>query len=234
MADQLPTGDSVSANLIRYRFYIPDNQWLFNAFYGEVLDAVTSIVWEQEGPTTPEQAAQAMTDIWASIMPDFIQIGLILPFGGATSPSDSLLLCDGRSLLIADYPELFGVIGYTYSAGTGDTFNIPDLRGRAIIGAGTGAGLSPRSLGQSLGEETHVLTTDESPAHSHTTIPHSHTEVTAAGAIINGGLEAPAAAAIPSVGVTGSSGVTVDSSGGGGAHNNIQPVTVCNYLIVAK
>jgi microcystin-dependent protein len=43
----------------------------------------------------------------------------------------------------------------------------PDLRGRFILGRGSGAGLSVRTYGQTGGEETHLLTTDEMPSHSH-------------------------------------------------------------------
>ena len=38
----------------------------------------------------------------------------------------------------------------------GSTFNLPDLRGRIPIGAGTGVSLTARTLGQSLGEEAHL------------------------------------------------------------------------------
>src|SRR5204863_2181123 len=47
------------------------------------------------------------------------------------------------------------------------TFNLPDLRGRAPIGAGQGAGLTNRELGQEFGDETHVISTDQMPRHHH-------------------------------------------------------------------
>ena len=36
------------------------------------------------------------------------------------------LLCDGRSLRVDEYPDLFDLIGYAYG-GRGETFKIPDL-----------------------------------------------------------------------------------------------------------
>ena len=48
------------------------------------------------------------------------------------------------------------------------TISLTRMLGRALAIAGGGAGLSSRSLGQHLGAETHVLTDDEMPAHSHT------------------------------------------------------------------
>jgi len=45
------------------------------------------------------------------------------------------MLCDGRTLKISDYPELFAALGYRYSpTGGGDTFSIPDLRGYFLRG----------------------------------------------------------------------------------------------------
>lgn len=73
------------------------------------------------------------------------------------------LLCDGSPVLRASYPGLFGVIGSTYGAGDGaTTFNVPDYRGRVIVGAGVGAGLTARSLGATGGEEAHLLQASES------------------------------------------------------------------------
>ena len=67
-----------------------------------------------------------------------VPAGAIFPFGGSTAPN-GYLLCDGSEVLIADYPELFAVIGYSYKAvglilGVA-TFGLPDLRGRFPLGA---------------------------------------------------------------------------------------------------
>lgn len=47
------------------------------------------------------------------------------------------------------------------------TQGTPDLRGRVILGEGDGPGLTSRYLNQSGGEENHILTINEMPAHSH-------------------------------------------------------------------
>jgi len=52
-------------------------------------------------------------------------IGSIIMIFSATIP-EGWLLCDGKSLPTADYPELYGVIGTTYGSGSG-TFNLPPL-----------------------------------------------------------------------------------------------------------
>ena len=45
-------------------------------------------------------------------------------------------LCDGRSLARASYPQLFANIGTTYGSVDANSFNLPDLRDRFLIGAG--------------------------------------------------------------------------------------------------
>ena len=55
-----------------------------------------------------------------------------------------------------------------YGLGNGSTtFNVPDLRGRAPIGAGTGSGLTARVLGTQYGAETVTLDSTSLPTHSH-------------------------------------------------------------------
>lgn len=63
-------------------------------------------------------------------------IATILPYGGATAPS-GWFLCNGASLLRTSYPELFAVIGTAFGSADSTHFNIPDLRGEFLRGAGT-------------------------------------------------------------------------------------------------
>jgi microcystin-dependent protein len=96
-----------------------------------------------------------------------VPIGSIIAFGGTNIPIN-WMICDGRSLNKNEHIKLFSVIGTTFGSGNGiETFNIPDCRGRCIIGAGLGNNLSDRVLGQVGGEETHILTVEEMPKHSH-------------------------------------------------------------------
>ena len=64
--------------------------------------------------------------------------GMIFAYAGASAPT-GFLLCDGSAVSRTTYAGLFSLIGTTYGAGDGSTtFNVPDLRGRFAIGAGTG------------------------------------------------------------------------------------------------
>lgn len=50
------------------------------------------------------------------------------------------LKCEGQAISRADYAALYSAIGTTFGVGDGSTtFNLPDGRGRALIGVGTGA-----------------------------------------------------------------------------------------------
>jgi len=80
-------------------------------------------------------------------------------------------MCDGTAYSRANYGQLYNVLGGAASPwGQGDgatTFNVPDLRGRAPIGAGQGGGLTSRVLAQIGGSELHTLTISEMPNHGH-------------------------------------------------------------------
>ena len=89
------------------------------------------------------------------------------------SPPSGFLLCDGSSISRATYADLFAVIGTDFGNGDGSTtFDLPDLRGRVIIGLddmGTGTGAADRvtsneadTFGGSGGGEDAVL-----PRHRH-------------------------------------------------------------------
>ena len=91
----------------------------------------------------------------------------VLPYAGSTAPT-GYLVCGGQSVLVADYGDLHGVIGYTYG-GSGSSFNLPDLRGRVIAGldnmggspAGRLTGLTNLGnfTGSATGLHNHTVTT---------------------------------------------------------------------------
>lgn len=77
------------------------------------------------------------------------------------------LRCEGQSLRTNQYPVLFAVIGYTYG-GSGPDFNLPNLSGKAVIGAGQGPNLTARPIGQASGTDAVGLNTQQLPPHRHT------------------------------------------------------------------
>lgn len=159
---------------------------------------------------------------------------ILIPCGtiiqsAAVSIPNGWLNCNGASISTLTYANLFTAIGYTYG-GSGSNFNVPDIQGRVVVGTGNGSGLSSRSLGQKNGEETHTLTTDEMPSHSHS----SNAIGGSIGLIIADGTNTatttdstpvePNIYAAPRA-------LTINSTGGSDPHNNMQPFIVLYYLI---
>jgi microcystin-dependent protein len=116
------------------------------------------------------------------------------------------------------------------------------MLGRALAISGTGSGLTARALGQNLGEETHLLSTGEMPAHNHgvTDPTHTHTiaeegagQATVGSIAGSGGNSYVTPAGGPFGGQIGSSatGVTIQNAGGGAVHNNMQPTSFLNVMI---
>jgi microcystin-dependent protein len=145
-----------------------------------------------------------------------VPTGSMFMWGTASAPT-GYLLCDGTAVSRTTYATLFAVIGTAFGTGDGSTtFNLPDFRGRGPMGKNAG---TFSALGATGGEETHTLTTSEMPAHTHTE-PGSdagasnNTTRFALGA--NGG------------NVTN---ITSSSTGGGAAHNVLDPYLVVNFVI---
>jgi microcystin-dependent protein len=76
------------------------------------------------------------------------------------------LNCDGRLLSTTEYPLLFRVLNYSFG-GTSNLFQLPDMRSRVPGAIGQGSNLTLRTLGDYVGTETHTLTINEMPAHTH-------------------------------------------------------------------
>lgn len=94
-------------------------------------------------------------------------LGMIIMFGGNFAIS-GWATCQGQLLSIAQNQALFAILGTTYGGNGTTTFALPDLRGRAPIGQGTGPGLSPVVLGEMSGVQNVTLLANNLPAHQHT------------------------------------------------------------------
>jgi len=177
-------------------------------------------------------------------------IGEIRLFPYTYAPED-WMECNGQILPIGQYQALFAVIGNQYGGSYPNTFALPDLRGNAPVGMGTGPGLSTYQIGKTQGVTTVSLTLLQMPAHQHAlfvklgdasqsggqsifvstpansrlgpyyTRPNSTTKVKAIAAFAD--IAPTAALASASVAPAGASPVS--------AHENRQPFQACRFCI---
>ncbi|RJP31603.1 MAG: phage tail protein [Candidatus Omnitrophota bacterium] len=162
-------------------------------------------------------------------MPDNF-IGEIKAWAPNFAPVD-WAFCDGALLPVAQNSTLFALIGAKFGGDGAQNFALPDLRGRVIVGAGQGPGLTNRSLGETGGMESVVLSMDQLPAHTHSfQIPVSANRATTDNPVGN----VPAKGDMDLYTTTGSPSQNSVASSATGANQPIsvmQPYFVVNYII---
>jgi microcystin-dependent protein len=236
-------GSGIGDNYATFVLTFPDVIWFKSALMGALFELTYPNNWIERGDVAVsfavEEAAQMIDEVKVSAFNPF-PIGLILPFSSDVVPA-GYLLCDGTSYLGADYPELFGVIGYAFGGSSG-SFNVPNLVNRVPVGDG-----SSYEIGDTGGLARVTLITSEIPSHNHgasapTVIDtgHSHVEGTTLPTAITIGAGVPAPSAVPSIGSTAPAltGITVlapdiYATGGDGDHENMPPFVAMAYIIYA-
>jgi microcystin-dependent protein len=93
-------------------------------------------------------------------------IGTVMLFAGNFAPN-GWAFCDGSLLQIRQYTALFSLLGTSFGGDGVNTFGLPDLRGRVVVGSGNGPGLAPYVPGNKGGVENVTLVTSQIPVHSH-------------------------------------------------------------------
>lgn len=173
---------------------------------------------------------------WRSNHPyaDTLPAGAVIPWSTNIAPPN-WLLCDGSAVSRTTYASLYSVIGITYGAGDGSTtFNLPDMRGRTLVGRDI-TDSDFLALGQSGGAKTHTLTVEQMPSHNHNDNGHSHGQVitaNAGGPGVRWDYRQDGSCYTYPQGVNDYTAyASITSTGGGQAHNNLQPYEVMNYII---
>jgi microcystin-dependent protein len=171
-------------------------------------------------------------------------IGEVRPFAFNFAPRN-YMFASGQLLPIQQYTALFSILGTTYGGNGTTNFALPNLNGSIAMGNGSGPGLTPRVLGEVLGEETVTLLSTEMPAHNHapyarvqpgTANSHNaplagdyltrfNTSFNAIGTMYNPSAAGATANMAPQM---------VSFQGGGQPHNNLQPFLVINYCIAIQ
>ena len=138
--------------------------------------------------------------------------------------------CDGQILPINQNQSLYSLLGTTYGGDGRTSFALPDLRGRTPIHVGSSNG-GQHGLGQKSGEETHTLTANEIPQHSHPLQASSKDGDTL---IPSGAVLAREVGGIYEQNTTNRISLrdgTITNVGGGQAHENMQPYIALNFCI---
>jgi microcystin-dependent protein len=161
-------------------------------------------------------------------------IGAFYQWPTSVAPTNHVML-DGQSLVVADFSELHAVLGYDHG-GSGANFNVPNWKGRVPVHRDS-AQAEFDVLHEAGGAKTHTLSTPEIPSHTHIQNPHSHTGgiwVNLNPSALGGATSAPPGSGTGSGTVTDAATPTNQNAGGGGAHNNLQPYKVTNFIMRAK
>jgi microcystin-dependent protein len=149
--------------------------------------------------------------------------GTIALWGSDVAPAN-WMICDGSAISRTTYASLFAVIGTKYGAGDGvNTFNLPNLKGRTPVGKDA-AQTEFAAVAQIGGEKAHLLTTAEMPSHTHgfgTGVNVPDLVTGASSYYWNAPTGPDRVNAISATAAT----------GGGTAHNILQPYSVVNFII---
>jgi len=209
-ADQYPatvalSPDDVTVLLYALSFLERKRNW----YTGEnPLDEITPEDWDTIEKLVASVYEQVMNPM----------IGMIFPIV-TTDPPENCLLCDGSEYAREDFPLLYERLDAAFILDA-DTFFVPNLQSRTIVGAGTGDGLSTYTVNQESGDEAITLSSAQMPIHQHGLF-------TATAVALAPG-ELPVV--IPSIVAAG----LTDLAGGGGSHENRMPSTALNFAVVAQ
>lgn len=161
------------------------------------------------------------------------EVGTIKPFITADPPQNTLE-CDGGTYYRVDFPLLYALLDSAFIIDA-DTFTVPDLRGRVVVGAGTGSGLTPYAVGDIGGTEAVALTVEEMPSHSHDDIGHVHTYQPPGAtllAVAPGELPVLTPALLPASTTVGYASLT--NTGGDEAHENRPPFMALRWCVQCR
>lgn len=139
-------------------------------------------------------------------------------------PPQGWALCNGQLLAISENQALFALLGTTYGGDGRVNFGLPDLRGRTGIHEGSG-----HTLGERAGQQTHTVSINELPTHTHAMFATA-AEATTSRPKDNLLASAPNSYA-PGAGDTG---LATGNTGGSQAHENMQPYLTLSWCIALQ
>lgn len=156
----------------------------------------------------------------------YTMAGEIKMWAGDKIP-DGWLLCDGSEVSKTKYPNLYAAIGDLWGVpNSSSNFKLPNLKGKVPVGYDS-SDTDFGTVGKTGGEKEHTLKTSEMPSHSHTPqwagYNMSLSKSTSSGySLSHNGSKSKS-----------SGNIVTTNTGGGAAHNNLQPYAVVKYIICA-
>jgi len=157
-------GSGVGDNYATLLLSMPDVDWMKSAVMGALYQLTMSGNWREEGDVATSFAVEESSQMVAGY--SFMNfnpfpVGMLIAYSSAVTP-DGYLPCDNSEYNVADYPELFAVIGYTYG-GSDDVFNTPYLQEAVLLDKG-----DVYAVGEYGGNSSISLTVPQLPIHHHT------------------------------------------------------------------
>ncbi|KAI9031230.1 hypothetical protein DFJ74DRAFT_655045 [Hyaloraphidium curvatum] len=201
------------------------------------VDLLRQVLQPPGAQSTPQ--GSITNTLQAALLPGELPIGTVVAYAGKDVP-EKWLECDGRALTVDEqgrYARLLKVLEHDGTTPFGAA-RLPDLRARFVLGQANEArdSLSKRAPGATGGTETHVLTIDEMPSHSHRVrMGPDGKDVSVNGNLdmaSSGGSTVGFQSKGPFGGNTPSDGRSA-VEGGGKAHENMPPFIVLKYIIKA-
>ena len=166
-------------------------------------------------------------------------------FAGTYAP-DGWQFCNGQSLSINDNAALYALLGVTYGGNGTTNFNLPDLRGLLVCGAGKPTwSNNTYALGQSFGVANVTLTQSQLPQHTHSMLASTQNATSSSPA--GNMLAVPAFATPPAnpifyyvagtatgVQFRNPAATMVTQAGSNSAHSNLMQTLSVNYIICTQ
>lgn len=199
-----------------WRVFVPNGIEFEAIFRGALLELQRAYNWEQYGTLTPDECAtfwtEANNQTFAMEPCTMKMTGAIVYYPSNLDPTWGVK-CNGQTLLVIDYPELYAVVGNFWGGTPGTDFVVPDLRDQFILSSGV-----TYTLSQTGGAATHQLTEAELPAHDHDILAQA--------------ASGPALRVLPTGSTLGAF-VQTQPTGSDTPHNNMPPyLTLTPYIVI--